>query len=72
MVEKKALFRGGEEELMVPFSPRHGGSGTGGIGGYPRIGGRGRNGRGISGVEFWKRFSVSVKLEEAAKEGANE
>jgi hypothetical protein len=65
MVEKKALFRGGEEELMSPFSPRRAGKRqecglrTGGLG-------NGNGGR-VSGMDFWKRFSVSVRLDEVAR-----
>jgi hypothetical protein len=66
MREKKALFRGGDDELMSPISPR------------PR---RERDGRGIGqgmrrtvvgmpGGEFWKRFSVMVRTEELEKAGA--
>lgn len=67
MKEKKALFRGGNDELMSPISPR------------PRR--EDENGRavgvgmrrtvvGMPGGEFWKRFSVMVRLDEAEKAGA--
>jgi len=61
MKEKKALFRGGEEELMSPFSPRkNGGRQESGL----RPGAKKGVGRGVSTVDFWKRFSVSVRLDQ--------
>ncbi|WWC59371.1 uncharacterized protein I303_101923 [Kwoniella dejecticola CBS 10117] len=63
MAEKKALFREGQEELMSPFSTRR-----------ARPGRTGPNGKSqtksaflASGMDFWKRFSVHVKLDEAEK-----
>ncbi|WVF69913.1 hypothetical protein IAT40_004697 [Kwoniella sp. CBS 6097] len=60
MAEKKAFFREGQEELMSPFSTRRTE--------------RKRTGRAntksamiLSGMDFWKRFSVHVKLDEAEK-----
>lgn len=63
MKEKKALFREGEEELLSPFSPRKGRQESG-LRTGPRRGGN----RGVSAVDFWKRFSVSVRLDQAGKE----
>ena len=71
MVEKKALFRGGEEELISPFSPRP----------RPREQPNGRKvgqgqrrtefwaaltsrSGGGAGAEMWKRMSVMMKLDE--------
>jgi len=63
MKDKKALFRGGEEELMSPFSSRKtGGRQESGL----RTGPRGMGARGVSTVDFWKRFSVSVRLDQAS------
>lgn len=63
MKDKKALFRGGEEELMSPFSPRTtGGRQESGLRPGPRRGGA----RGVSTVDFWKRFSVSVRLDQVS------
>lgn len=64
MREKKALFRGGDDELMSPISPRP-----------PRKDGRGigmgmrRTVVGMPGGEFWKRFSVMVRTDEVEKAG---
>ncbi|ORX34471.1 hypothetical protein BD324DRAFT_610076 [Kockovaella imperatae] len=52
--EKKALFRGGEDEVFSPISPRKGRQESG-----LRPGARARNGV-PSTMDFWKRFSVSV------------
>ena len=63
MKEKKALFREGQEELLTPFSPRRiGGGQESGLRPGPRKG----VGRGVSTVDFWKRFSVSVRLDQVA------
>jgi hypothetical protein len=62
MREKKALFRGGEEELMSPFSPSSTKRQESGL----------RHGRGVSGMDFWKRFSVSVRLDQDAKNSGKE
>ncbi|OXB37136.1 hypothetical protein LQV05_003782 [Cryptococcus neoformans] len=57
LAEKKAFFREGEEELMTPFSPR------------PRNKPSAlRNGMRASGADFWKRFNVSVRLDEIDKQ----
>ena len=48
MVQKHALFRGGEEEITSPFSPRKREMRSSGL----------RNARAVSTVDFWKRFSV--------------
>ncbi|KAE8538298.1 hypothetical protein D1P53_005640 [Cryptococcus gattii VGV] len=53
LAEKKAFFREGEEELITPFSPRPRNKQS------PL-----RNGVRASGADFWKRFSVSVRLDE--------
>lgn len=64
MKEKKALFREGQEELLSPFSPRTTRQESG-LRAGPR---RGTN-RGVSTVDFWKRFSVSVRLDQVAQAG---
>ncbi|WVQ74071.1 hypothetical protein IAR50_003654 [Cryptococcus sp. DSM 104548] len=60
LAEKKAMFREGEDEVMSPFStsrPRNKPSGL-------------RQGTRASGMDFWKRFSVADKLDQAErKEG---
>ncbi|WVN85752.1 uncharacterized protein L203_100903 [Cryptococcus depauperatus CBS 7841] len=59
MAEKKAFFREGQEELFSPISPR------------PRRAkpsGLQHGSRAISGMDFWKRFSVSVHVDEAEKQ----
>ncbi|WVQ92887.1 hypothetical protein IAS59_006705 [Cryptococcus gattii] len=53
LAEKKAFFREGEEELITPFSPRPRNKPS------PLS-----NGVRVSGADFWKRFSVSVRLDE--------
>ncbi|KAL7418591.1 hypothetical protein Q5752_007049 [Cryptotrichosporon argae] len=54
MREKRALFRGGEEDIMTPFSPRLPG---------PRPRARATApGRPDTVMDFWKRFSVSAKM----------
>ncbi|KAK4684839.1 hypothetical protein P7C73_g5329, partial [Tremellales sp. Uapishka_1] len=64
MKEKRALFREGQEDIMVPFSPRprakDGKRATRmsrmfGLGGTPTSG------------DFWKRYSTSVRLDEVAR-----
>jgi hypothetical protein len=63
MKEKKALFREGQDELLTPFSPRkQGGRQESGL----RPGPRKATGRGVSTVDFWKRFSVSVRLDQVS------
>ena len=58
MLERKALFRGGEEELMSPFSPRKTvGRQESGL----------RQGVRSSGIDFWKRLSVRIKLDQLSK-----
>ncbi|TYJ56316.1 hypothetical protein B9479_003008 [Cryptococcus floricola] len=57
LAEKKAMFREGEDEVMSPFStsrPRNKPSGL-------------REGTRASGMDFWKRFSVADKLDQAEK-----
>ncbi|OCF37430.1 hypothetical protein I316_00551 [Kwoniella heveanensis BCC8398] len=60
MAEKKAFFREGQEELMSPFSTRRT---------ERKRAGRANTKSAImlSGMDFWKRFSVHVKLDEAEK-----
>ncbi|WVQ84131.1 hypothetical protein IAT38_006278 [Cryptococcus sp. DSM 104549] len=58
MAEKKAFFREGQDELMVPFSPRRREPKPSGL----------RQGTRASGMDFWKRFSVSVRLDEVEKQ----
>lgn len=53
LAEKKACFREGEEELITPFCPRPRNKPS------PLS-----NGVRASGADFWKRFSVSVRLDE--------
>lgn len=67
MKEKKALFREGEDELLSPFSPRKGRQESG-----LRTGPRRGVNRGVSTVDFWKRFSVSVRMNQAARAGGKE
>ena len=63
MKEKKALFREGEEELMSPFRERkEGGRQESGPRPHPR-----RGNRPVTDY-FWKRFSVSVRLDERGQE----
>ncbi|WWD22090.1 hypothetical protein CI109_106579 [Kwoniella shandongensis] len=65
MTEKKALFREGHEELMSPFSPRMKGMKPLALASESGL----RNGgtRRASGMDFWKRFSVSVRVDEAQR-----
>lgn len=78
MKEKKALFRGGEDELSSPFSPRKQGlndvriNGAGRQESGLRVGARKSMARGVSGVDFWKRFSMSVRLDQVTKDGKSE
>ncbi|WVQ97944.1 hypothetical protein IAU59_005063 [Kwoniella sp. CBS 9459] len=60
MAEKKAFFREGQEELMSPFSTRRTER--------KRVGrANTKSAMMLSGMDFWKRFSVHVKLDEAEK-----
>ncbi|WVR04543.1 hypothetical protein IAU60_001550 [Kwoniella sp. DSM 27419] len=63
MVEKKALFREGQEELLNPFSTRRPGKRA-----VPgRMGTKSILLMSGMGVDFWKRFSVHVRLDEQEK-----
>ena len=64
--EKKALFRGGEEEIVSPISPRKPRQESG-----LRVGVKARNGV-PSTMDFWKRFSVSVNKLDEVKHGQKE
>ncbi|WWC67832.1 uncharacterized protein I206_101749 [Kwoniella pini CBS 10737] len=63
MVEKKALFREGQEELMSPFSTRREKPGRSGLNRKSQT----KSTFLASGMDFWKRFNVHVKLDEAEK-----
>ncbi|WVW78586.1 hypothetical protein I302_100542 [Kwoniella bestiolae CBS 10118] len=67
MAEKKALFREGQEELFTPFSTRRNRPGRVGVNGKQT-----KSAFLASGMDFWKRFSVHVKLDEQEKASKNE
>ncbi|WWD00465.1 hypothetical protein V866_007380 [Kwoniella sp. B9012] len=67
MAEKKALFREGQEELFTPFSTRRNKPGRMGVNGKQT-----KSAFLASGMDFWKRFSVHVRLDEQEKASKNE